>query len=458
MRTSTVEGRRPSKGRAAMKPSNDSGQSHPTGTRVLGAWRAVALVCAVFLVVGARGTYAGVDVWTTHWPYGGDVTSLVVDPHTPSTLYAGLAGSGVFKSTNGGNTWDPAGLANTDVQALAIDPATPSTVYAGGYQVGVFRSTDSGASWTSTGLADTNVVALVIDPHSPSTLYVGADGGGVFQSTNGGGSWTAGNTGLADLQVTALAIDPTTPSTLYAGTDGGGVFQSANGGTSWTEVNNGLTNLYVTAVAIDPATPSTLYAATSSCTWVECSGGVFRSTDSGVSWRVTGWNDPSRALAIDPDTPSMLYTVAADGVFRSINSGDTWTAVNTGLPVDAHVTVLVIDRTTPRTLFAGTNAGVFDIELACVVGSGTPDSCTEAALDACLPWGADFNGTVTFNCGPDPATITVTSRKTISTDTTIDGGGLITISGGGTVGVFAVHDSGVKFTVQNLTIARGVAP
>src|SRR5207244_637540 len=90
---------------------------------------------------------------------------------------------------------------------------------------------------------------------------------------------------------------------------------------------------------------------------------------------------------------------------------------------------------------------------ACVVGTGTSARCAEAALDACLPGGSSFNGTVTFNCG-GAATITVTSQKTISADTTIDGGSLITISGGNTVGVFSVN-AGVTFTVQNLTIVNG---
>jgi len=91
--------------------------------------------------------------------------------------------------------------------------------------------------------------------------------------------------------------------------------------------------------------------------------------------------------------------------------------------------------------------------LACVVGTGTGASCTEPALDACLPGGGSFDGTVTFTCG-GAATITVTSTKTISADTTIDGGSLVTISGGNSVGVFSVS-TGVNFTVRNLTIANG---
>jgi hypothetical protein len=89
-----------------------------------------------------------------------------------------------------------------------------------------------------------------------------------------------------------------------------------------------------------------------------------------------------------------------------------------------------------------------------IVGIGTAASCTESSLDACLPGGRCFTGAVTFNCGASPVTITVTSTKTIAADTTIDGGSLIAISGGNSVGVFSVN-TGVTFTAQNLNIANG---
>jgi hypothetical protein len=94
--------------------------------------------------------------------------------------------------------------------------------------------------------------------------------------------------------------------------------------------------------------------------------------------------------------------------------------------------------------------------LACVVGTGTGASCTESTLNACLPGGAGFTGTVSFNTG-SACSITVTTTKTISASTTIDGtngGHGVTISGGNSVGVFSVN-TGVNFTVQNLTIANG---
>ena len=217
---------------------------------------------------------------------------------------------------------------------------------------------------------------------------------------------------------------------------GGGVFQSTNSGASWTAVNTGLTGLVALRAGHRPTHPE--HALRRDRFWrrglsehqqrrqLECGQHRPESTR-----RVD-------ALAIDPHTPSTLYAGhtstpgCSAGRLQSTNSGASWSPVNTGL-TSLDVNALAIDPITTSTLYAGTGAGVFDIELACIVGTGTSASCTESALDACLPGGAAFNGPVTFNCG-GAATITVTSTKTISADTTIDGGGFIEISGGGTRG------------------------
>jgi predicted outer membrane repeat protein len=87
-----------------------------------------------------------------------------------------------------------------------------------------------------------------------------------------------------------------------------------------------------------------------------------------------------------------------------------------------------------------------------VVGTGAASGCTEAALDAALAGG----GNVTFNCGASPVTITVTSQKTVAADTTIDGGGLIALSGGAVTRVVVVN-SGATLTLANLTISDGAS-
>src|SRR5439155_444097 len=156
--------------------------------------------------------------WVSHGPEGGVTPALAVDATTNrSTVYAGPAGGGVFKTTNGGGSWSAVntGLTAPVVLVVAVDAATrrpsPSTV-AGG----------SGGA-VSTGTAGGGAGELAVDATtSPSTAYAAAAGGGVFKTTNGGGSWSAVNTGVtAAAFVFALAVDATTsPSTVYAGTGG----------------------------------------------------------------------------------------------------------------------------------------------------------------------------------------------------------------------------------------------
>jgi len=140
-------------------------------------WRIFLLGLLVLLTMSQAGTVsAGNNVWTSHGPDGGMINALAIDPTTPSTLYAGTWGGGVFKSADGGASWSAVntGLTNTHIRALAIDPATPSTLYAGTYAYGggVFKSTNGGTSWSAAnnGLTNTDVFALVIDPQTPSTL------------------------------------------------------------------------------------------------------------------------------------------------------------------------------------------------------------------------------------------------------------------------------------------------
>ncbi|MEO6323276.1 MAG: hypothetical protein ABIT01_17755 [Thermoanaerobaculia bacterium] len=309
--------------------------------------------------------HAGKGVWSSGGPFAG-VYALVIDPATPTKLYAG-GSDGVFKSTDAGVRWNAAsmGLPSRSVSILVIDPTTPSTLYAAIYE-GVFTSTDSGGTWwpANTGLRTFAIDALAIDPKTPTTLYAGAystsaDEGGLFKSTNSGHSWT--RTGLR-LDFVALCIDPTSPAILYAATSPQtpqipyptGIFKSTDAGSTWSAANTGLLDKYVFSLAIDSRTPTTLYAGTEL-------GGVFKSTDSGGTWAPAnaGLNQFVVALTIDPVSPATLYAVTGNPgeplggqVFKSTDAGTTW--LSTGL---AHSFVLAVDPSSPATVFAGTESG-----------------------------------------------------------------------------------------------------
>src|SRR6266446_5773860 len=111
------------------------------------------------------------------------------------------------------------------VTALAIDPQTPTTVYAGTYGGGVFKTTDGGTSWSPTGLANVIVSAMAINPQSPTILYVATKSGGVLKSMDGGVNWNVISQGWQGGPcnpcggVLTLAIDPLIPATFFGGAD-----------------------------------------------------------------------------------------------------------------------------------------------------------------------------------------------------------------------------------------------
>lgn len=293
------------------------------------------------------------NVWISHGLEGETIYSLAIDPVTPTTLYAGVYGGGVFKTTDGGWNWYSAntGLSSVVIMSLAIDPKTPTTLYAGTGNRGVFKSTDGGATWniTNIGLKNSTVEALVIDPTTPTILYAGTSGRGVFKSVDGGANWSAANAGMTKAYVSALAIDPTSPTTIYAGTLDG-AFKSTDGGANWSAANTGLAGIHVVALAIDPTRPTTIYAGT-------YYRGLFKTTDGGANWSAANNGLTSTdilAVAIDPETPATLYAGTFQlGVFKSTNGGGSWSMLSNGMPANV-VNALVIDPKTPTTLYAGT--------------------------------------------------------------------------------------------------------
>ena len=137
------------------------------------------------------------------------------------------------------------------VTVLVLDPSSPSTVFASTAR-GVYRSADSGAHWEprNRGLEDHSVLALAVDPAAHGTLYATTDTGGVYKSPDGGNRWTAANQGLASRYVGVVAAQG---RALYAGTEGGRIFRSVDAAATWAELTPPTTRVAVTAIAVDPS-------------------------------------------------------------------------------------------------------------------------------------------------------------------------------------------------------------
>jgi ligand-binding sensor domain-containing protein len=291
-----------------------------------------------------------------------DVEALAADPAHPGTLLAGTRFSEIFKSTDGGATWEPETLGGfnvaLEVSAFQFNPSNPSIVYAASTQ-GLLLSTDGGDDWTPYGDAGIPFFTLAIDPTSPSILYAGnTNGFGILKSTNSGANWAQVNTNLPVTMVSgtanwpfvvALAVDPSHPSNVYAGTFGNGLFESADGATTWAPANTGMRVSYIDALAFGSGPPATLYAGT-------FGGGVYQSLDTAATWNLASGDLDLSLVSTLLSTQGTLYAGAFDGVQQSADGGGSWQASGTGLPV-APVAALALEPGAPQTLFAGTLGG-----------------------------------------------------------------------------------------------------
>lgn len=437
-----------------------------------------ALAALVVMLAWSAAVLAGDNVWTPTGPFGGIVRQLVVDPHTPGTLYAAGDG-GVFKSVDSGANWAPArsGITDMMLNAIAIDPTNSQILYAAGVTNGrgVFKSTDGGATWTerNTGMGNALIASLAVDPQNPAIVYAGTGCcSGIYKSADGAASWTLLGGGLPSSRVSSIAIDPTAPSTLYAGMQSVGVYKSVNGGATWTAVNNGLTTPTggfntLNALAIDPAAPATLYAATN--------GAIFKTTNGGAQWVSTNGNltNPSvQSLAVNPQAPGTLYIgVLFSGVHRSDNGGATWTRVNSGV-TDNTIRTLALDPQNPARVYAGTDTGVFTttnsgtgwtatsnglsntLVKAVVVDPATPTTLYAGAerlgvfksVDAGTTWNPSHNGIPRTGAGLDVRAMAVNPATTS------------TIYAGTNAGMYKSVDGGANWTsIDHGTLIRNIS-
>jgi photosystem II stability/assembly factor-like uncharacterized protein len=163
---------------------------------------------------------------------GVNVNALVLDPQNPRYLYAGTGGAGVYKSGNGGVSWKDVneGLSSLSITSLYYDPEHPDTVLAGAYHPatptdlyvgeaggGVYLSADGGRSWQGSSLVNLHIFSFAASRDYPGTIYAGA-WGGVYRSTDRGLNWTDINAGLENAFPHTVHVLPGAPPTLLAGT------------------------------------------------------------------------------------------------------------------------------------------------------------------------------------------------------------------------------------------------
>lgn len=175
---------------------------------------------------------------------------------------------GVFKSTNGGTTWDDMnnGLDSTtkNIQTIAIHPQDPDIIYIGIYGSGVYKTVDGGENWSSvnTGIFSFLIAHIIVDPIDFQTVYAGAEDGGFYKSTDGGHTWVRKMVGMdPEASIRSIVVDPTNNQNLFVGDWHTGVYHSDDGGESWNPFNEGLSTRSVQDLDIS-SDGKTLYLAT----------------------------------------------------------------------------------------------------------------------------------------------------------------------------------------------------
>lgn len=292
---------------------------------------------------------------------GGTIFAITAHPDSAGVLYAGgYPNSAVFKTLNGGTTWQaiqsPSFRQPTMfIYDIAIDSGTSSSVVIASYLGGAYRSENGGGTWqaANTGIANTELYALVAHPSQPGTFLCGSYRRAIYATTDGAASWAERSMGLSGSHTRAIALHPPSDR-LWAGT-ASGILVSGDNGTTWAFSNFAAAN----AVTLDPSDPTRLFAGTSN---IFFKGDVLRSTDGGSHWThvYASPRGPVFDVVIDPDDPQFVCAalgsdVASGAVARSIDGGQSWGLVDLG---EVAVLSLAIDPSNGQRLLAGTSTGL----------------------------------------------------------------------------------------------------
>jgi photosystem II stability/assembly factor-like uncharacterized protein len=169
----------------------------------------------------------GISTWTLASTFTTKVDSLLI--MSSNTIYAGTAANTIYKTANGGATWNVVLSTASPVTALGRTSGGSSIVLAGTSDGSIYKSADSGGSWVVTQSTTAQVNQFAFDPSS-ATVYAASNGTGVWKSLDNGSTWINVSSGLSNLRVLGVALDLSSPSTVVAGTAGNGFFITTTGG------------------------------------------------------------------------------------------------------------------------------------------------------------------------------------------------------------------------------------
>ncbi|MCF8369317.1 MAG: hypothetical protein K9G76_09770 [Bacteroidales bacterium] len=375
----------------------------------------------------------------------GRIADIAIHPIDENIWYIAVGSGGVWKTTNAGVTWSSLFDKQTSysIGCLTIDPTNPHIVWVGtgeniggrhvGFGDGVYRSEDGGTTWQNMGLKKSEHISkIIVHPSNSNIIWVAAQGPlwtkggerGLYKSIDGGKSWQKTLGDDKWVGVTDIAIDPRNPDILYAATwqrqrniasymgggPGSGIYRSYDGGLSWEKLIKGLptSNMGKIGLAISPIKPDILYAA------IELdrrTGGVFKSTDRGASWlkqseTVSSATGPHyyQELYASPHYFDRLYLMDVRTQI-SLDGGKTFKRLNEqNKHGDNHA--ICFKKSDPDYLMMGTDGGLYesfdDAENWRFMANLPLTQFYKVAVDDALPFYNVYGGTQdnSTQCGP----------------------------------------------------------
>ena len=271
------------------------------------------------------------------------INAIVIDPNDRGILYVGTENAGIYKSIDGGTSWQPThnGLGRAAIHTLIMDPGDSKVLYAGTRLGGVYKTTDGGLTWQEMNMGiDTRghewVTIVVMDHQDSQHLYF-TNAAGLYETTNGGESWHEIENSCP-WSIFGLVVDPSDGNILYAAESGdktrcpGGVYKSVNGGATWSitgfesQSQDIWFNVRVNGLWMNQMDGQIIYVSSGNKLWI--------STDSGETWMPSYTNNCS-VFAFDPKDSLIAYCGSWGQILKTIDGGKQWTklaSTKTGWP------------------------------------------------------------------------------------------------------------------------------